>query len=324
MESVLQNLYKILVVEDTPETAERLTEWLRGERYVVTTAADGPEALEKARSDTPDLILLDRQLPTLSGEAVALELKKDSHLGMIPIIMMTNGSGVRSTMDLLEGGADDLISDPSNFDEVNSRIRTMLKKRDVYLQLEQANHELKAANNRLRELLVHDEKTGLLNYRTFASRLDEEFKRARRYREFLSLVVLDLDHFKAINDRYGHPAGDEVLWQFGRILMRNSRDTDLVARYGGEEFLILLPKTAGPPAFKRAERIRRSTAEHRFDLGELDVQITSSQGIATYPTNSRIFDPDDLVRLADRALYEAKDAGRNRTVLDPQSIRDRD
>src|SRR5437867_8472565 len=156
-----------------------------------------------ARRETPDLILLDRALPTLSGEAVARVLKKDSHLGMIPIIMLTNGSGLPAG-DLLDQGADDLISDPTNVHEVRSRIRTMLKKRDVYLQLEQANHELKEANSRLQQLLVHDEKTGLLNYRTFDQRLQEEFRRARRYREYLSLMMLDLDHYKAMNDHHGH------------------------------------------------------------------------------------------------------------------------
>ena len=153
-------------------------------------------------------------------------------------------------------------------------------------------------------------------------RLQDEFKRTRRYGNHLTLLMLDLDHFKTINDRYGHLTGDQVLKEFGRTMIRSARETDLVARYGGEEFAILLPQTTAVQGQRLADRIRRATEATSFcrDEGHADLRVTVSAGVATFPINDRILTPDDLVRTADGALYRAKESGRNRTEVDPRSI----
>jgi diguanylate cyclase (GGDEF)-like protein len=198
----------------------------------------------------------------------------------------------------------------------------MLKKREVFRALEQANDELRRANEKMARLIQVDEKTGLCNYRHFNERLQDEFRRARRYGNRLTLVMLDLDHFKGVNDRFGHVAGDRVLRDFGAIMTRTARQTDIIARYGGEEFAILLPQTAAVHGQRLADRIRRLAESHDFsEPGDPEpIRITASAGVATYPINDRIVQPEDLIKAADAALYRAKAEGRNRTAVDSRSL----
>jgi two-component system cell cycle response regulator len=212
---------------------------------------------------------------------------------------------------------------PFQYEEVETRVRTMLKKREVFRALELANKELLRANERMSRLIQFDDKTGLYNFRFFMERLNEEFKRARRYGNRLTLAMLDIDYFKAVNDRHGHPAGDRVLREFGEIMVRSARETDLIARYGGEEFAALLPQTTAVHGQRLAERIRRVTEGFRFrgsDGPGPVIRITVSAGVATYPLNDRIQRPEDLIKAADDALYRAKGSGRNRTHLDQHSL----
>jgi diguanylate cyclase (GGDEF)-like protein len=215
----------------------------------------------------------------------------------------------------------------------------MLKKREVFRALERANAELLLANRRMEDLVRRDEKTDLNNYRTFIERLAEQFKLVHRYGSNLTVVMFDLDHFKAVNDGHGHVAGDAVLKQFGQIMVRTARETDLVARYGGEEFAILLPPTSAAQGQRLAGRVRKSTEGYRFegnghsgdggnganDGGSANgearaVSVTVSAGVATFPINDRILEPQDLIQAADLALYRAKELGRNRTHVDERSL----
>ncbi len=316
------NHYKILVADDREDNLGLLREWLSSQEYYVRCARDGREALEIARQDPPDLILLDKVMPEVDGLSVARELKKEERFSTVPIIVLTGRDDTRRHAIFDETGADDLIMKPLNFEEVDTHVRTMLKKREVFRALERANVELRHANERMARLIQFDEKTQLYNYRHFVERLGDEFKRARRYDNRLTLLIFDIDHFKGVNDRHGHVAGDEVLEEFGRIMTRSARETDIIARYGGEEFTVLLPQTTAIQGQRLADRIRRSTETHRFPNpnGPDPIRITVSAGVATFPINGRIQQPEDLVQAADDALYRAKEGGRNRTHVDHRSV----
>jgi diguanylate cyclase (GGDEF)-like protein len=314
--------YKILVADDREDNLGLLREWLSSQDYYVRCARDGRELLELARQDPPDLILVDKVMPEVDGLDVTRQLKSDGRFSAVPIIVLTGQDDPRRRAIFDDTPADDLITKPFTFEEVDSRVRTMLKKREVFRALEEANQELRRANEKMAHLVHFDDKTGLCNYRRFMERLVEEFKRARRYDNRLTLVMLDLDHFKGVNDQFGHLAGDRVLRDFGGIMVKTARETDLIARYGGEEFSILLPQTAAVHGERLAERIRRQTEQHEFSApGEPGpIRITVSSGVATYPINDRIETPEDLLRAADAALYRAKEAGRNRTAVDTRSV----
>lgn len=317
----MANHYKILIADDREDNLGLLREWLSSQEYYVRCARDGREALDIARNDHPDLVLVDKVMPEVDGLIVTRELKKEDPT--VPVIVLTGREDTRRAAIFEDSGADDLIMKPFLYEEVETRVRTMLKKREVFRALEQANDELRRANERMSRLIQFDDKTGLYNFRFFMERLHEEFKRARRYANRLTLAMFDIDHFKSVNDRYGHPAGDRVLKQFGEIMVHSSRETDLIARYGGEEFVALLPQTTAVHGQRLAERIRRVTESYRFhgsdDPGPV-IRITVSAGVATYPLNDRIGRPEDLVQAADAALYRAKTAGRNRTHLDQHSL----
>ena len=173
---------------------------------------------------------------------------------------------------------------------------------------------LELANLELEKLAVTDGLTGAYNHRHFRTRLEEEFSRAKRYKTPLSCIMLDIDHFKSINDAFGHAQGDIVLKEITDVLRKSVRKIDIVARYGGEEFVILLPHTDKEGAFIHAERIRETVKGNRCAESNTCIMVTVSLGVATFPSED-INSADDLVGKADNALYEAKRTGRNNTVV---------
>ena len=261
------------------------------------------EALQQLVDQPCELALVDLALEGESGRGVLDALREGE--GRTPVLMVSTGE-LAEAVALYEAGADDVLSPDTPLDEVMARARRRL---DTF------RHEQARAAEvaRLHELSVTDGLTRLANHRHFQERLHEEFRRAQRYDDPLALILIDVDHFKALNDEFGHQFGDEVLRLFADCLRRAVRETDFLARYGGEEFAVLLPKTHLGGALTVAERM--SAELHRLRLGpEQRITVTASFGVSSYPGRA-VTGPEHLVRTADQALYRAKSEGRNKINL---------
>jgi diguanylate cyclase (GGDEF)-like protein len=301
------NRGRILVVDDNRDNIEIIATRLQFRGYDILSASDGAEALKSVREDKPDLILLDVMLPDIDGYEISRLIKNDEELPFIPIILVTARDSTQDKVAGLDAGADDYLTKPINFPELEARCRSMLRIKKLQDELEEKNQELE-------RLSISDGLTGLYNHKKIHSLLHEEFERAERTNERISVAMFDLDRFKGVNDTYGHQAGDRVLEQMSAILRQTAREIDRLGRYGGEEFMALLPETDIEEATVFVERVRREVARHPFDIGKDEpLAMTISAGVATYP-HSLIDRPETLVRLADEALYAAKTGGRNRVV----------
>src|SRR5690554_1204022 len=296
---------RILVVDDNPDNIEIIATRLRFRGYEMEEATDGRQALDIVRTNPPDLILLDVMLPDIDGYEISRQIKNDDNLPFIPIILVTARDSTQDKVMGLDAGADDYLTKPINFPELEARVRSMLRIKRLQDELEEKNRELE-------RLSISDGLTGLYNHRKIHSLLHEEFDRAQRTAEKISVAMLDLDRFKAVNDTYGHPAGDKVLQELAQILRENAREIDRCGRYGGEEFMVILPETDIDDATVFVERIRREVARRPFDIGTGEpLHMTVSAGVATCP-NEGIDSPETLVELADNALYGAKSGGGDR------------
>jgi len=292
---------RILVVDDAMENIQILHAALQDEHEVLF-AMDGPRALEIARSQHPDLILLDAVMPGMDGYAVCKELFAMPETAGIPVIFVTALKSPEDETRALGAGAADFISKPVNAAVVRARVRTQLT--------------VKRQRDALRALILLDPLTGVANRRAFDERLGMEWRRCGRAQLPVSLLMVDIDHFKLYNDHYGHPAGDATLVQVARAMRRAAgRSQDLVARYGGEEFAILLPQLDDQGATGVARRLM-----HELEM--IDVphaasptsqRLTVSIGIAAMVPGEHS-QAGDLVQVADALLYQAKAGGRNRYV----------
>ncbi len=308
---------RILVVDDVPDNVEILDARLSSRGYAIVTAATGEEALDRVKEEPPHLILLDVMMPGLDGHQVARRIKDDETLPFIPIILVTALNEAEDVVQGLESGADDYISKPYNFRELEARVRAMLRIKFLQDELDQKNRELELANKRLKKLSITDGLTELYNHRHVHQLLHDEFERSARTGEPIAVAMMDLDRFKSINDTYGHPTGDVILYETARIIKETAREIDMPGRYGGEEFIAILPGTEEESAEHFAERVRHAVESHIFRDGATEVRMTVSCGVASFPAPG-VDAPEALLKAADEALYQAKHGGRNQVIRSSQ------
>jgi len=288
---------KILLIDDSADALAVARARLANEGHELLCAGGGEEGLSRARAESPDLILLDVDMPVLSGFDVCRLLKADAATVAMPIIFLTGvGSAAEKVMGL-DLGAVDYVTKPFDAFELRARVRAALR--------------TKRLQDLLRDSARLDPLTELPNRRALDERLSQECARLGRYGGRLALVMADLDFFKRINDHCGHPVGDEALRSLARLLVAERREADLLARYGGEEFVMILPRTPLREARTVAERIRRTVRD--IDPGSPVLRVSMSIGVAAYPNSNPTMDA--VLRSADAALLRAKSAGRNRVYL---------
>jgi len=277
---------------------------LKSARYAVEEAEDGEAAMRLLSRGTFDVIVTDLRMPELDGFGVLAAVKR---LGLaVEVIILTgaHAQDMSSAVRALRLGAHDyLTKPPASADEVILTVERAIEKK----RLREANQRLL---RELQSLSRTDGLTGVPNRRSFDEALTQEIARSRRHRDALGLVMLDIDHFKKINDAHGHPGGDEVLRSFARTVAGTLREGDVLYRYGGEEFVALLSHADLAGAVNAAERIVRAVSESPIQVGPTAINITTSAGVAALASCDA--DGSSLVARADGALYEAKRSGRNR------------
>ncbi len=297
----------VLVVEDDREIREMVTMMVRSMGYTVTTAVNGKDALGQLREQPVDIVLLDLMMPEMDGFEFCQKVREAAALRDLHIIITSARDALEDKVRGLELGAADYLTKPFSLTELQARIK-------VGERIVRYQKTLQAQQTQLEHLAREDALTGLANRRRFEERAHEELLRSGRYQHPLSVLLADLDHFKTINDTYGHSYGDTVLKEVGQAFFRHCRSSDLCARYGGEEFAILLPETRLEEAQLVAERLCAAVRKLQFSYPSGAIHVTTSFGVTCVDTDSPQ-SLEELLEQADQALYTAKHKGRNRVEI---------
>ena len=295
---------KILIADDDPVSLRLLEKTLERAGYDVTAVSHGRKAAEElCRPDGPRLALLDWMMPQLDGPAVCRTVRRKRSQSHVYLVLLTSKNSKEDIVEGLESGADDYLTKPFDPGELKARLRTGMR----ILELED---NLLEAREGLRYKATHDSLTSLLNRGTILELLAGELNRKRRDKSSVSIVLGDLDHFKLVNDTYGHIVGDEVLREVGRRLLGSVRSYDFVGRYGGEEFLLVLNNCAKEKALDRAEEICNAIGGSPLRTTRGPIPISMSLGVSvSAPSDPRPL--EEILCEVDDALYAAKSAGRN-------------
>ncbi len=294
---------KVLIVDDSPATLRVARARLKKERLDIVCASSGRKGLQIAKIEAPDLVMLDIDMPGMSGFDLCRKLKSDPQTNLIPVIFLSGSTSADDKVKGLDLGAIDYVTKPFDPFELRARVRAALR------------------TKRLQDMLAAeasiDPLTGLANRRAFDNRLNEEWARRSRHGSDLALIMADIDLFKDVNDTYGHGVGDVVLHHVADILRAECRKYDTPARYGGEEFAVICAKENAEGAAALAQRLREMLKKIPCNTDKGMIEITMSFGIA----DALMCDsPKALVESADKAVYAAKEAGRNRVEVACYSV----
>ena len=310
-------MHSILIIDDEADDLKALERTLTTVAQV-HSAASGKEGLEILKKETVSLIICDQRMPEMTGIEFFKAIK-DSHPHIIRIIL----TGYTDAQDLIEAinevGLYRYITKPWDNQELKLVIQRALEHFEATTHNKKLLEELKNVNEglektvqertqKLKELSITDELTQVGNLRSFWQMLKTEMERSSRYKHLLSLLMIDVDHFKKYNDEFGHTIGDKILKMIAQTLKKNIRNTDFLARYGGEEFVVILPETSQKQAQELAERLRKAVAKKKKKL-------TISVGVTCFTEKSKIKNSKKLVIQADKALYQAKRKGKNRVEV---------
>jgi two-component system, cell cycle response regulator len=295
--------FRIVVVDDDAAIRRLVLLYLRRQEYDVFEFDSGAEARKFFFEHGWDLAILDRRLPDIDGLRLCNEIKSRREFRNRYVIVLTGEDEQEDKLEGFDLGADDYVTKPFQPAELLARIRAA--KRIVDLQ-----KELMESNRQLELLSITDGLTQLYNHRFFQEEFARKFEEASRYEQPLSLALIDIDHFKKVNDTWGHAVGDEVLKSVSRIFQSSVRKADVAARYGGEEFAVIMPQTDLGDARSFAEKVRTLIGSESIPTAAGSIPVTVSIGISSIPEN-QLASPLEMVDAADKALYRAKEGGRN-------------
>jgi len=311
---------RILVATDCPLHQKILTKKLTADGHTVTCADDGRQALEMSVENTPQLIISDWVMPEMDGLELCRTLRSSPQLAHIHFIIMTGHDSNEELVEAFDAGINYYLIKPLNHHILAALLRgaarEVVNREEVQRQKEElrrTNSEVSITNRMLKTMALEDQLTLLPNRRAGLEALDKEWSKATRNNEPLLVMIMDIDHFKAVNDNYGHDAGDEVLRETATAMKDAIRDYDEICRFGGEEFLVVCPGAGVDVAAMVGDRIRKAVADNHIDTPGFKGGVTISIGAAVREADTA--SPKDLIKLADEALYAAKDAGRNKVCI---------
>ncbi len=306
----MENNIEVLLVEDSRTQALKFKLMLESHGYHVRVAQNGLEAMNMLLNSQTSIVISDWIMPEMDGSELCRAIRKHDFGNYLYIILLTAKDSKNDIIEGLEAGADDYLTKPVDDAELIARLTTA----ERVIRLEAS---LKQRNKEIALLSITDPLTQVFNRGYLNENLPKAFKRAVRYHQRLTIMIGDIDHFKRINDRFGHQVGDQVLQSFVTLINDSLRkDLDWMARYGGEEFIIVLPETDLKGGMAAAERFRTSVRDLGTRVGDQDIRITVSFGVAALDPeiDQSWMTTDDLIRAADQCLYQAKDRGRNQCV----------